>query len=226
MISRSQAGLEVVHAFDLKQFTSCTVSGFTSACGTVDTGGALPFSFAGRIIDRLGLRRNYNAVVPIISAHGTVNSSVESTALFNYQAIAVGVQHASATGGTWADYSTEFWQAERPLVRVSTATSTADSFYSAEAAFISPNTAALMSSAASSSTSTGYSAYVSGPVGAIPISGAKRYLRMLVAPSINCTGCGGPVVNVMGSLLFGAPDAAPAATDIRARIHVSSACSS
>lgn len=224
MISRGLKETQVVHAFDQKVFHSCTVSGFTSACGPVDTGGALPYSYAGRIIDRLGLGNNYNSVLVAVHADGIVQASATSCTI-NYVGLSFGLQHSSSTGLTgFTDYSTADWPAERALVRVSTATSTDDGFYSAEAAFVSPNTAALMTTSPSTSTSTGYAVLVGGEAPVIPISGAKRYLRVLVAPHIETTGCGGSYANVSGALVFGDGDKNPADSPIRARVHVTSAC--
>lgn len=225
MISRGLKEAQVVgDAFVQKTFHSCTVSGFTSACGVADTGGALPFSHTGRIIDRLGLAQNYNSVLLAVHALGTVQASATSCTI-NYLGIALGIQHSSSTAASgFADYSTADWVAEQPLVRVSTSTSTGDGFYSAEAAFVSDFTSAAMTTSPSTSTSTGYADYVGGPAAVIPISGAKRFLRIVVAPHIETTGCGGSFMTVSGALVFGDGDKNPAdSSPARARVILSSA---
>lgn len=227
MISRDLGGVNVVHAFDQKLFHSCTVSGFTCTCGTVDTGGALPFSLAGYIIDRLGLTRSYNSVV--LSAYGMGSrQSSAGTCTGDYVGVTLGLQHSSSTcSGGFTDYSTGTWQTERPFTWVTTATSTAASpFFSAEQALMGAPASTQLSTAASTTTSTGYIALVGGPAAGVPLDGAKRFLRLLVAPHIETTGCGGSNANIGGVLIFGDEDESPAPTVSRGRVHVTSACSS
>lgn len=225
MITRFISEAEAVSAFDQKTFHSCTVSGFTSACGTVSTGGALPFSYAGRIIDRLGLGKNFNSAKVVPIGLGVVQASATSCTI-NYLGVSLGIQHSATTcSGGFSDYSTEDWPAEQAFQRVSTATSTGDGFYSQEAGFVSPNTADLMTTDASTSTSTGYATLNTLGLNAVPLDGAARFIRVIVAPHIETTGCGGSFANVAAALLFGHPDEAPQ-TSLRARVAVTSACSS
>lgn len=231
MISRNLAELDLVVAFDQKTFHSCTVSGFVCTCGTVDTGGALPFSYAGYIIDRLGLARQYQAVMLGIQGSGSRQSSA-GTCTGDYIGVTVGLQHSSSTcSGGFTDYSTGLWQAEQPMVWVTTATSTGVSpFFSNEQSLLTVITqvpaATVMSTAASTTTSTGYAQLVSCPATALPLDGCKRFIRMIVAPHIETTGCAGTFANIAGSLIFGAAEEAPSPFTIRGRVHVTSACSS
>lgn len=224
-ISRILAESEVVHGFDSKIFHSCTVSGFTSACGTGSTGGAFPFSHIGRIIDRFGLRANFNAVKPVISAYGNVLTSVESTAHDAYMALGIGLQHSATTcSADFADYSTGDWVAEQPLQVVTTATSTGASYYTAEGAEVSAAVAGALSTALSSSTSTAYAALASYTPSAFALQGANRFLRIVLQPRIETTGCGGSNMTVQGGLVFGYPDETPQSS-LRGRVFVTSACS-
>jgi hypothetical protein len=226
MITRDLAGVDVVTAFDIKTFYSCTVSGFTCTCSAGSTVGALPNSYAGRIIDRLALGRSYRAVVIAPVAHGPVITCVESTAHLAYLALSVGLQHACTTGESgFVDFSTEDWPAEQPLQVVTTATSTGASYFSASAKEFSDNAAAIMTTALTSSTSTAYAALATSNIKAIDITDAKRYLRVLIQPRIESTGCAGPNMNVSASLVFGIPDEAPGIAP-RGRVFVTSACSS
>jgi hypothetical protein len=229
MISRSLAELDVVIAFDQKTFHSCTVSGFVCSCGSVDTGGALPNSYAGYIIDRLGLSRQYQAVLLGVYGSGSRQSSA-GTCTADYLGVSVGLQHSSSTcSGGFTDYSTGNWQTEQPFVWVTTATSTAASpFFSNEQSLLTVITqvpaATVMSTAASTTTSTGYAQLVSCPATALPLDGAKRFIRMIVAPHIETTGCAGSFAVIGGSLVFGAAEEAPSPFTIRGRVHVTSAC--
>lgn len=227
MISRGLAGLDLVPAFGQTQFHSCTVSGFVCTCGTVDTGGALPFSYAGRIIDRLGLSVNYQAVALAAWGSGSRQSSA-GTCTGDYMGVTVGIQHSSSTcSGGFTDYSTQNWNAEEPFVWVTTATSTAASpFFTAEQFAVTGNVAAtVLTTAASTTTSTGYTDLVAGPMTAVPLDGCKRFVRMLIAPRIETTGCAGSFANIGGAMIFGHGDTQPSANTIRARVHVTSACS-
>ena len=86
MISRDLANLQHVHAFNgrssvdqILPFFACAdtdPAGYTCIdAGTMSTAALGDLGFAGRIIDRLGLRQNYNAVIPLVSAWGEVVAS-------------------------------------------------------------------------------------------------------------------------------------------------------
>ena len=233
MITRELKNIQVVGAFNtpstgtghtLAAFHSCTVAGFTCTCAGVVSTDTGYFGFPGRMIDRLGLSENFSAVAVGVTARAAITTTVASTASVQYHGLTIGLQHTCSTGGTWANYSTGSWIEDYPLVRVSTSTSTGDSYYTAEKARFSDFSAALMSTALTSSTSTGYAEYA-GPAPVFELTGAKRYVRPVIAPHIEVTGCGAPGLEVSGVLIFGHPDKGPHSTSIRARVHVTSACS-
>lgn len=227
MINRFLSEAEYVHAFDAVTFHSCTVSGFTCSCGAQDTGGALPFSYTGRLIDRMGLSRNFQAVKLVASAQGVIQTSgVGTTAMIQYLGLSLGLQHSATTcSGGFVDWSTGDWGGEQALQNVTTATSTASGLYTVAGATVSPvGLAQVLSTALTTSTSTGYAALASGGSNAIPITGAGRFIRIVVAPHIETTGCAGSNMTVTGGLIFGHPDAAAAPAPF-ARVFVTSGCS-
>jgi len=129
MISRGLSELEIVHGFDSHSFHSCTVAGFSCTCGPHSTGGSFAYSYAGRMIDRLGLRANFNSVKPFITAHGGLNTSAESTAMYHSQFFGLGLEHSATTcSADFAELSTELWITGQPNQVVTTATSTSASF--------------------------------------------------------------------------------------------------
>lgn len=239
MITRDLSNVQVVHAFNNKStalalapFNLFTVAGQVCTCGGVlSTSLSGQAGFGGPMIDRLGLADNYNAVVPAISAWGAITASATTCSLA-YMSVQVGIQHSSSTcSADFSDYSTEHWLAARPLQRTTTATTTADTFYDAtgESTLVSPANAALMTTSATTSTSTGYAYYVSGPSPVFPLTGAKRFLRMVVVPRIENDGCAGSYMHVTGSFVFGDPDKGKASSTPRARVHIASsagACTS
>src|SRR5688572_15468541 len=177
MITRDIAGVDIVHAFDQVNYYSCTVSGVTCTCQATAGASALASARAGRIIDRLALGRSYRAAVIAPAAYGVVMTSVESTAHLFYMDVSVGLQHACTTdASSFVDFSTEDWPAPQPLQIVTTATSTGASYYSASAKEFSDNSAAVMTTALTSSTSTSYAALATSNIKAIDITDAKRYL--------------------------------------------------
>jgi len=228
MITRDLANLQVVGAFDSPaagDFHSCTVTGFTCTCGGFVSTDIGFLGFGGRMIDRLGLRENFAAVAAAVKARANVATSVESTAMLRYYGVTIGLQHSSSTcSGGFSNYSTGQWVNDYPLVEVSTATSTGASYYTVEGADVAAVTARLMTTGLSSSTSTGYAEYA-GPAAEFDLCGAKRFIRMMVAPHIEATGCASPSLSVTGVLIFGDPGSGPHSTNIRGRIHVTSGCS-
>lgn len=230
MITRDLSNVQVVTAFNPKSTTTSltpfnlfTVAGQVCTCaGVLSTGTSGQAGFGGPIIDRLGLADNYNAVVPAVSAWGHVMASATVCSL-TYFAIQVGIQHSSSTcSADFADYSTSDWLASRPLQRTSTATTTADAFWDSEASLVSINNAALMTTTPSTSTSTGYAYYVSGPAPVFSLTGAKRFLRMVVVPRIENDGCAAGYMFATGSFVFGDPDKGKAGSTPRARVHINS----
>ena len=230
MISRHFGATEYVHAFNPVTYSPCGTVEVT-ACGTVDTGGALPFSFGGRIIDRLGLGRGYRAMMPVLTANGVIGTSAFLTCTIKYLGVEWGVQHSSTTcSADFADYSTADWRGEQALWVMTTSTTTggATGLYSSAHRQISDFNGGFLSTAPTTSSSTGYAMLVSGVTPeAIQLDGALRFLRLVVLPRIESTAgaCScGMNLTVGAGLLFGDADEAPPAAP-RGRIHVTSACS-
>lgn len=231
MITRDLSNIQYVHAFNNKStgvaltpFNLFTVAGQVCTCGGVLSTGIVDAGFGGPMIDRLGLLQNYSAVVPVVSAWGAVTASA-TTCQLAYMAISVGIQHSSSTcSGGFSDYSTGQWMIKHPLQHVSTATTTADAFYNSEATLVSGGAnQRLMTTGQTTSTSTGYAYFVSGQVQPFSLEGAKRFLRMVVAPHIENDGCAASYMHAVGALVFGDPDAGPASTaPTRARVHIAS----
>ena len=234
MITRDVASLQVVSGFNtpstgaahtLAAFHSCTVAGFTSACGGFLSTDIGFFGHGGVMVDRFGLRDAFGAVAVAIQARAAVATSADSTAYVKYYGLTIGLQDSCTTcSADFGNYSTGTWVTDYPLAQVSTATSTSASFYTQEGRRVSENSAALMSTALTSSTSTGYAHYA-GPAPVFDLAGAGRYLRTMIAPHIEVTGCASPGMEVFGTLVFGYPGKAPFSTGLRGRIQVTSACS-
>lgn len=223
MITRDLASVNSVHAFDQQIFHSCTVSGFTCTCAGPINSAAGATSYPGRLIDRLGLSRRYAAVKVAVAAYGDIQCSAGSTAMTNYMGLAVGLQHSATTcSGDFTDYSTGDWGVEEAFQVATTSTSTSAWAYSAQQ--LSAVAAGVLTTALTTSTSTGYASFVGTGQTAIPLTGAKRFLRVVVAPHIETTGCGGSNMKVSAVLIFGSPEEAPVAAPL-GRVHVTSACS-
>ncbi len=227
MINRALAGVVAVTALDEKAFHSCTVSGFFCTCQPYTGAVALPFGLGGRIIDRLGLMDGYNTVAVVPSARG---DRIGSTTCYtdDYVGLATGIQHSSTTClGNFTDYSTDNWGPERGLLWVTTATSTGASgspAYNNEAALLGAPATQILSTSRVCSSSTGYLVHAGGVSTVVPADGLRRFIRVIVAPHIETTGCGGTNATVSAALLFGYPDKALPTLAIRGRVHVTSAC--
>ena len=229
MISRNLAGLVPVTAVsEASWHTSAGTASFCT-CQPYTGASALPFGLGGRIIDRLGLVEGYASVAVVPTATGDRSNS--TTCFTNdYLGVSVGIQHSSTTClGNFSDYSTENWAAERPLIWVTTATSTgslAAPFYNADAALLGAPASQVLTTGRPCSSSTGYLVLAGGPMTVVPTDGMKRFIRVIVSPRIETTGCGGIIATAIGaSLIFGYADSAKAGTAIRGRVHVTSGCS-
>ena len=110
MIARDVAQLQVVPGFRHNaQFQNCetgVVAGSCACSGGIAAAGST--YWPGFTIDRLGLTQQFNSVAIAPSAWVDLRVSDENARVQHY-AISVGLQHTSATGGTWADYSTGQW---------------------------------------------------------------------------------------------------------------------
>ena len=228
MISRNLAGLVPVTAVNEAGWHTCAgVSAFCT-CQPYTGATALAFGLGGRIIDRLGLVEGYAAVAVVPTAAG---NRIGSTTCYtdDYAGVATGIQHSSTTClGGFTDYSTENWASERALVWVTTATSTGATgspAYNADAALLGAPASQVLTTGRVCSSSTGYLVLGGGPLTVVPTDGMKRFIRVIVSPHIETTGCGGTILTAVGaSLIFGYADSAKAGTAIRGRIHVTSAC--
>ena len=187
--------------------------------------------FPGFIIDRLGLQRSFGSIIIAPNAWAEVRVSDENARIQHY-AVGVGLQHTSATGGTFADYSTGDWLIDQALWRQTTATATACSMYTAVQRDTADVLGGVMSTTTSTSggvnqtvasTSTGY-AYYTGPAAKFDLGGAKRYLRVLLRPVINSTACGSGSLDLSAIALFGEADESPAPDTPVKRVLVTTGC--
>ncbi|MEY4762846.1 MAG: hypothetical protein RLZZ200_2702 [Pseudomonadota bacterium] len=220
MITRDLAGSFYVQAFNEKTFGSsaqeigagfpnCTASGYNPT----DNG------FNGRIIDRLGLPGQFNSVLVI--ARGQFSPDMSSTGVLgaqglhaNYVGLSVGLDHNCSTGAGWTAYATGQWS-DRTAAYMYCCCSTHQGFLT---------TATSTSDGLQNSTSTGPGVVTVSQ--AFDLSGAKRFVRMVVTPTIFATDCAvHNGVTVTGSLLFGGAVERPANPNKQGRIHVTSACS-
>jgi len=244
-LSNDLANTLHIHAFDgqstgmvkMCAFHSCTAQAGTtcSAGGLLSTAAIQSDSvtsgqlgaFGGRIIDRLALKQNYNSVALLADAWGMILASA-TTATSRYLGVAVGLQDSSSTcSADFSAYSTAQWMGRRPLTTYVNATTTCSDFYdcTGEAQAISPYQSGNLSTG--TTTSSGYCVLINAPVSVLPLTGAKRYLRMLVAPTHFADGTDTIMpLFVTGSLLFGDQDHGPAScTPQRGRAVVTSGSS-
>ncbi|MCR4375688.1 MAG: hypothetical protein NUW22_12645 [Acidobacteria bacterium] len=226
MITRFLDEAEAVTALDSVSYHSCNVAGFSCSCGgALSTSGAIPFGYSGYMIDRLGLQRNFQSVKIVPTFKGVVQTSAAFTSYTAYLGVSVGLQHSATTcSEDFGDYSTGDWPGEQALQAMTTSTSTADQFYSVAGAAVSDQIAALMTTAARTSSSTAYAVLATYGIKAIPLTAAKRFVRVVVAPHLEATGCGGSNMTGGAVLIFGHPDEAPQ-TGLNGRVFVTSACS-
>lgn len=245
MITRDVNQLLVVPAFTHEgrfsgcgagpgDFTCSTAGGIEAPGSTNLTGYAgtadCSIYFPGFVIDRLGLREAYRSLLLAPLCYGDALSTDENARL-RFQGISVGLQHTSATGGTWANYSTGNWLIQAGLWNQTTATSTAAGFYSvvqADAAdvlggVLTSTTSTAATGRGDPTTSTGIT-YYAGPGAAFDLGGAKRYLRPLLRPHFEATGCGIVSARMEMVAIFGEPDIArPSEAEVK-RILVTTPC--
>jgi len=239
MITRDVSQLLVVPAFVHEaRFSGCGAGPLNYTCSTVGgieapgaTGmGDCAIYFPGFVIDRLGLRESYRSLLLAPMMYGDALATDEN-ARVRFQGLSLGLQHTSATGGTWANYSTDDWLVYQGLWLQTTATSTAAGFYTVvqrDAADVLGKVMTTTTSTAATgmgvpTTSTGLS-YYAGPGAVFSLGGAKRYLRPLVRPHFEATGCGAVGARLAVTAVFGEPDyARPSATSVK-RILVTTPC--
>ncbi len=211
MITRDLAGTFVVPAFDLKTFKSCDTAPSVS-CGYNPTDSG----FNGRIIDRLGLPTQFNAAMVVARCFAVFEaSSTGQVGSFrqDYMALSVGLDHNCSTGAGWTAYATGMWSSEQALYLQSTA-----STWNQYLATATDTGNALC-------TSTGFA--IGGATAVFDLTGAKRYIRVVVTPVLHSSGCA-LQMPVTADLIFAHGVNAPVAyADIPADtvIVVTSACS-
>jgi len=226
MITRDLAGAFYVTGFDARTFHS---SAKEIGAGGIATGNAnstflgynpTSCGFNGRIIDRYGLPEFYQSVL-VMAAGQALGFDMSSTGVLaaqglhvNYIGLSVGLDHNCSTGSGWEAFSTGQWSGEKAAYAynacsthiglLTTATSTSDGLQN--------------------STSTGPA--LASVAHAFDLTGAKRYIRMVVTPRLLASDCGvHNGVDVHGGLLFGHPQHAPTNYTKVGRISVTSACS-
>lgn len=228
MFTRDLANTLHVHAFEgestaeaLMPFHSCSdQAGFScSAYGALSTAAIQSYNACavfgargGRIIDRLALRQNYNSVALLVDAWGLVLAS--STVLTaRFLGVAAGLQDSSSTcSADFSAFSTAQWQGTRPLTLYTNTTTTCSQFYdcTGEGQAVSQYQSGQLTTG--TTTSSGYAVLINAPT-VLSLTGAKRFLRMLVAPTHMNDGTNTvQPMHVVGSLLFGDPDKGPGST--------------
>mgnify|MGYP001593683314 CR=1 FL=1 len=196
--------------------------------------------FPGLVVDRLGLPRNYNSLLLAPVMYAEQNSSDE-LAKVRGMAISFALQHTSASGGTYADYSTGDGVHNAPLWRNTTVSSTADMAaidnyaYQLDVGIAGTIGGMLVSSSSTGSgytvsagaTSTGQ-AYYAGAGAVYDLTGAKRYLRAVGKPILHTTACGSLGTWLSGAYVFGSPGEAPpsllSTDNVMRRILVTTPC--
>ena len=233
MIARDVAQLQVVPAFQHNaKFVACGDANLGTCTCAAGISAAGSTWFPGFIIDRLGLAQSFNSVAIAPNAWADIRVSDEN-ARVQYYAVGVGLQHTCTTGGTFADYSTGDWIVDQGLWRQTTATATACAMYTAVQRDAADTLGGVMTSATSTasgvsqnvaSSSTG-TAWYAGPPAKFDLSGAKRYLRVLVRPVVGTTACAGGPMELSAVAIFGEPQVNPAqySTPVK-RILVTTGC--
>ena len=234
MITRDVNQLQVVPGFHHNaKFVTCEdLVGTCSCAGGVEQ--ACSTWFPGYMIDRLGLTRSFNSllIAPVVVAD-IASTDNAGNARARYYGFGVGLQHTSATGGTWANYSTGDWIYDQGLWSQTTATATAcHTFYSAVQRDTAFTLGGVMATATSTtpgisvqaaSSSTGF-AYYTGPGASFSLAGAKRYIRVLIRPRIETAACAQGKMSISASRIFGEPGEAPGPDTPVKRVLVTTGC--
>ena len=236
MITRDVNQLMVVpalaHAAGFTFFTvagkTCYISGATSAIGSSEF-------FPGFVIDRLGLPRAFKSVMVAPVIYGDFGSSGAGAGDICPGHLSVGIMDATASGGTFAAYSTADWLEKSGLWRQSTATSTANVSFAQiqrDIGFtcqtgIGGLTSTTTSTASGQDMTAGTSStsliYYAGPGPTFSLEGAKRYIKVVMRTSLETTGCGAGQYHMSAAAIFGEPDEAQPPLPAK-RILVTSGC--
>lgn len=218
MITRDVSQLMVVPGIaSFARFHSCTVAGFTCfEAGQTSALGSSQF-YPGFIIDRLGLPLQFNAVAVAPLLFGSFGSTGAGAGDILAATISAGILHASASGGTFAAYSTDRWLADRELWRQTTATSTANTAYSVVQGDVGLTSeigiGGIVSTATSTASGQGMVAgtsstgpfWYTGAPAVFDLTGAKRFIKCAVRANIQTTGCGAVDAVLGANLIFGEP---------------------
>ena len=241
MITRDVNQIYVVPGFvSNARFTGCTLAGYTcTESGATSAIGSSEF-FPGFVIDRLGLPRGFNSLLVAPVVFGDYQTSV-GTGNIAAITLSAGIQHASASGGTFTSYSTENWIDRQGLWRQTTATSTAstNSYYEAVQRDVGNTSEIGWGGVTSTTTSTalgeGVAAgasstsllYWAGAGPAFSLGGAKRFIRVALRLQHLTTGdvCSGAGrVHMSAAAIFAEPDESRPPYAPFKRILVTSGC--
>src|SRR3990167_5052274 len=241
MITRDVNQIYVVPGFvNNARFTGCTLAGYTcTESGATSAIGSSEF-YPGFTIDRLGLPRNYNAMMVAPVLFGDYQTSV-ATGNIAAITLSAGIMHSSATGGTFTAYSTENWIDRLGLWRQTTATSTATTkqYFTAVQRDVGLTSAIGLGGMTSTTTSTasgeGVAAgasstsliYWAGAGPAFSLVGAKRFIKCALRLQHLTTGdvCSGAGrVHMSAAAIFAEPDEAQPPYTANKRILVTSGC--
>ena len=236
MITRDLSQVYVVPALvHNARFHSCTVTGLT--CYTAGATSAIGSSefFPGFAIDRQALPRDFRSVAIIPVVYGDITTSV-GTGNIAVSLLSAGIMHASASGGTFAAYSTQSWIDGKGLWRQSTATSTANKSFTQIQRDVGLTSEIGIGGVLSSTTSTadgqdmtaGTSStgfiYYAGAPPVFNLVGAKRFIKCVMRTRFETTDCGTGSYHMSGAFAFGEPDEAQPPYAPNKRILVTSGC--
>src|SRR3990167_8449971 len=199
MITRDVNQIYVVPGFvNNARFTGCTLAGYTcTESGATSAIGSSEF-YPGFTIDRLGLPRNYNAMMAAPVLFGDYQTSV-ATGNIAAITLSAGIMDSSATGGAFTAYSTEKWiDPLRPGGETDRARASSTSLI-----------------------------YWAGAGPAFSLVGAKRFIKCVLrlqhlTTGDVCTGAGR--VHMSAAAIFAEPDEAQPPYTANKRILVTSGC--
>lgn len=226
MITRDVSGTFYVPAFDRKMFGSCAATRYDPCCGynpqMCDGVGTERSGWNGRIIDRLALPSQFTNARVIASSLAALEHCSTGVGAAewraNYIGLAVGLDHNCSTGAGWTAFSTASWSAETAGYLLSTAGSTQNGY---------------LATSSTTSTSLNPMAFVlstsaRGIVSAeavFDLTAAKRFIRVVVSPRIESTGCSIQMPVEAGILFGGAQSQPPVWADLGAALIRTTGCS-
>lgn len=239
MITRDLHQAQVVPAFvNNARFIGCTISGYSCTPGGATSAIGTSEFYPGFMVDRLGLTRAFRSVMIAPVVYGSV-ATTEGTGNIAVITLSAGLQHTSASGGTWANYSTQDWLVQQGLWRQTTATATGHGNFAQVQRDVGLTTEIGIGGVLTTTTSTaggqdvtaGTSStgfvYYAAPGPVFSLDGAKRYVRVLFRLQHETTGdvcAGAGSVHMSGALVFGEPDEAQPPFGPIKRILVTSGC--